>query len=152
MEDIKNVTNEKGLEEPLSTGEQVFSPGSLLNLSRASSWMTFMAIVHYVIAGFVALGIVVNANDPGPGGGSGPGVLLQLGILFLLALLGWYLQSTSRKCLKFSLDPSDVDSLEAAFARQKRYWRLVAIMTLCGVSFAIIGLLIFIPSDALSFR
>jgi hypothetical protein len=143
MEKVKDVTNE----EPRVTeeaGVQVFSPGSLLDLSRAASWMKFWAIVHYVMAGVALLATLLGASDYSRSGSSP--VVLQVALAFLLILAGWYLQSTSNGYRKFSLDQRDIKSMEAAFSKEKRYWMLVGIMTL-SCSFTALCLFAFVFGD-----
>jgi hypothetical protein len=149
MEEVKNVTREETPGQPRVTERAgLFSPETIANLSTTASWMKIMAIVNYVMAGLLFAGAVVlashgNALDiPKPYRWA----LIVLAIAFLVALLGWHLQSISKGYRKFSLDQRDITALEDTFSDQRHYWRQLGVMFLVYIS---VSLIAFVIADAI---
>jgi hypothetical protein len=161
MEEVRNVTNGEAPGQPQVTGEggqQVFSPESLVILSKTAFWLKMMSIAYYVMAGLLAgiLGILAGIGShntmqsiPGMTGLKITSILMQLAGVFLLALMGRYLQSTSKGYREFTLDQHNIHSLEVALSNQRLYWRLQGIIFLIVLSGLVISMLLFILGDAM---
>ena len=128
-----------------TTGEAV-TAGSLRALRDTKPWVTFLAILGFVVGGLGALGaLILLAVMTAAAGARG----VVSGLAFLLGpsvslLLSYYLFSYGQRIYVYlrSNQPRD---LESALVAQKSFWKLAGIVVMVTlVLYLLFGLLIFV--------
>jgi hypothetical protein len=148
MEEVKNVKNEEAPGQPQVTGEggqQVFSPDSIVNLSKAAFWLRFIAIILYATGGIIAIRVISAVANLIRWGWSltvAASILMEAAVACLIVLLSSYLQATGREYRAFTRAPGDVAPLEVAFIGQKIYLKLTTILLLLLVASIITSVLL----------
>lgn len=123
----------------------------IAQLSKTRPWVLFLAIVAFLFAGLMGVallgiamvGVVGGLGSLGSGefGSQGSIMLMEIfiyGVLFLVmtaayCFIGLHLFRYARSISTLKDDASE-DSLLAAITHQRKFWRLMGIVTLVGVA------------------
>jgi hypothetical protein len=126
-----------------------FSPKALSDLSSTTPWMKFLAILGFIVTGFMllaSLGIFAMASQLGAAfAGIGIFYLLFSGLYGYLSLLLFQQASNIRSYLVVN----DIFTMETYFAKQKTFWMIIGIMVLVSIIFTIVFLVFFASTFAM---
>jgi hypothetical protein len=126
------------------SGQLMFTPRAMEMLRQTKPWVRFLAIMGFIITGFVVLAALVmlilglgGMASGGRGGGAAAGVGVLMALLYVLVAALYFFPSMFlnryASHINALLSNRREDTLEAALAAQKAFWRLVGIIVLVVV-------------------
>jgi hypothetical protein len=124
-----------------TSGQIMFTPAAMEMLRQTKPWVRFIAILGFIVTGFIVLGALImlilgagGIASGGRGGGAAAGFGLFIALVYLLMAALYFFPSLFlnryASHINALLSNRREDSLEAALAAQKAFWRLVGIIVL----------------------
>ncbi|MDR3350865.1 MAG: hypothetical protein LBN98_04375 [Prevotellaceae bacterium] len=159
MESEKNQNEEIQTNEGLNikpqraeqTGEAVLSNETMRLIAKTAKYMRIMFVFYCITAAIIVLQALVAFvmrtmyyEIMSITGISIVGLVISLGLAFLMLLLGSDLKNAAKGYSNFRKKPHDVDPLEYAIQMQAGYWKMITVITCIGFGLVLLFMLIFV--------